>query len=88
MAIGDAWQLAEQLLNPEHQTLDDVIKAYDAESIPRSTRALMGGRMMIGTCHRKGIKYVLTVVGLWCVGWIMRVSGWWLAGPAQGKLWP
>ena len=88
MALNDAWQLAQQLVSPKHSSLDEVIAAYDAESGPRSTTAVQGGRRMVGTCHRQGWQYRLTLASLWLVGWLMQLTGWWLAGPAKGKLWP
>lgn len=88
MALCDALSLAQQLLSPGHKDLAAAVAAYDAESMPRSRIALEGGRRMFGTCHRTGGKYYLTIAALWCVGWLMDLTGWLLAGPAKGKLWP
>ena len=89
MALKDAWCLAEQLVNPGHESLADAVAAYDAESMPRSKQALEGGRWVLGALTQQGWKHYLILVMLRIVGLLMSLSAWWQAGPAQSlsKLW-
>ena len=90
MALQDAWSLAEQLINPGHASLADAVAAYDAESMPHSKQALEGGHWVLGAFTQQGWRHSLILVALRVFGWLMSLSAWWQAGPAQGlsTLWP
>lgn len=86
MALRDAWYLAEQLMSHKHATLAGAVAAYDGESMPRSKKALEGGRFVLRAVTQQGWKHFLVLVVLRIVGWLMRLSGWWSAGSnQQGK---
>ena len=52
MAIMDGYQLAEQLVNAN--SLTEAIKAYDDQTIPRSTKAIQMSHRLIATGHALG----------------------------------
>lgn len=66
MAFCDAWQLAQQLMDPSHATLDEAVIAFDAEAGPRSTQALSRGTHLMSLCHQQGIRHWL-IRGLICI---------------------
>ena len=74
MAFSDAWSLAQQLTDPSHKTLQAAVTAYDAEAIPRSTKAVEAGKGVISMIHSTGIRYVLTCMLFWVMGTLARFS--------------
>ena len=59
MAFCDAWQLAQQLTDPSHATLDQAVAAFDEEAGPRSSQAVIRGTKLLELCHQQGIRYWL-----------------------------
>ena len=59
MAFSDARQLAKELTDPSHATLNQAIAAFDAETGPRSSQALNKGSKLLAICHQQGIRYWL-----------------------------
>lgn len=54
MALVDGYNLAEQLVNPKHLTIDDAINAFEAEMIPRVNAVIQQGRSTIEWAHAQG----------------------------------
>lgn len=83
MAFCDAWQLAQQLTDPGHASLDEAVAAFDAEASPRSSQALSRGTHLLALCHQQGIKYWLVRALVCLVRAVMGTSSF----GATVKLW-
>lgn len=73
MAFMDAWQLAQQLTNPQHLTLADCVSAYDAESAPRSTAALREGSFNIRMWHRTGLGHYGLIAVIYVISRVVQL---------------
>lgn len=75
MAFCDAIQLAQQLTDSRHATLQEAVAAYDAESGPRSRDAVLAGRRNMALVHTRGLQRLLILSGIWLVGSVVRARG-------------
>ena len=74
MAFSDAMQLAQQLTDPSHATLQAAVAAYDAESGPRSAAAVLAGRTNMAIAHKTGLSRLMVLTVLWLVGAAVQVQ--------------
>lgn len=77
MAMRDGLELAQQLLNPEHASLQAAVAAYDALSGPRVRTACLHGRWNLAVSLSKGWKLVGWTVFLYLLGCIFSLRARW-----------
>ena len=77
MALKDGLELAQQLVDPAHESLAAALAAYDAQSAPRVRTACMQGRWNLAVSHSKGWRLVGWTALLYVIGWIFAVQAWW-----------
>ena len=73
MALQDAWELAQELVNGGHDTAQKAISQFAANAAQRSMDAINGGRRNIALAHSEGWKKLLCVAAIRTVGILMRV---------------
>jgi len=76
MALQDAWELAQQLVNADHSSLQPTISQYAVEGAPRSTAAIEQSRRTIAMAHCEGWRRLLLVAALRIVGVLSRLKLW------------
>lgn len=75
MALQDAWELAQQLVNGGHSNAQAAVAAFAAQNAQRSVDAVKGNRRNVALAHSSGWKKYLLVTALRAVGSFMRLTG-------------
>ena len=73
MALQDAWELAQELVNGGHDSAQAAISQYAANASQRSVDAINGGRRNIALAHSEGWKKLLCVAAVRSIGILMRL---------------
>ena len=73
MALQDAWELAQELVNGGHDNAQKAVSQYAAKAAQRSVDAIKGGRRNIALAHSVGWKKLLIVAVLRTIGIVMRL---------------
>jgi hypothetical protein len=76
MALQDAWELSQQLVDGGHSCTQAAIIQYAAEAAPRSVDAINRSRTVIAVAHCEGWRRLLIVTGLRVVGFLSRLKLW------------
>lgn len=63
MALEDAWELTQQLVNGGHSSIQAAISQFAEKAAPRSVEAIERSHKIIGVVHSEGLLKLL-VVGL------------------------
>lgn len=74
MALLDAWELAQHLVNGSHSSVQAAISHFAAEAAPRSLRAIHASRRVIAVAHSDGLLKLLFVVMLHIMGWLTSLG--------------
>ncbi|KAK9840469.1 hypothetical protein WJX74_010339 [Apatococcus lobatus] len=91
-ALLDAWDLAQQLVNGSHGSIQTAISAFADTAAPRSAEAFGSGHRMIAVFHSEGLLKQLLVLALRILGFLTSfgstVSYWiWRSGGSVSSLW-
>lgn len=91
-ALLDAWDLAQQLVNGGHSSIQAAITQFAAEAAPRSAQAVGNGHRMIAAFHSGGLVKQLLVLALRIMGFLTSLGStvpyWiWRSGGSMSSLW-
>ncbi len=75
MALQDAWELAQQLVNGGHPTAQAAITEFAEKAAPRSVEAIDKSHKIIGLAHSNGLLKLMFVAALSVVGLFLRLFG-------------
>ncbi len=75
MALADAWELAQQLVEGGHKDAEAAISAFAAQNAARSAGAIKSSRRIISLVHSEGLRKWLFVAFLKFVGRVLGVGG-------------
>ncbi len=75
MALQDAWELAQQLVNGSHPTAQAAITEFAKKAAPRCVEAINKSHTIIGLAHSDGLLKLMLVAALSVVGLLMRLLG-------------
>ncbi|KAK9839942.1 hypothetical protein WJX74_000847 [Apatococcus lobatus] len=74
MALQDAWELAQQLVNGGHSSAQAAISKFAQQAAPRSSGAIDKSHKIIGLAHSTGLLKLLFVVLLTLFGLLSRLK--------------
>ena len=74
MALQDAWELAQQLTDGSHSSMQAAISQYATESAPRSAEVIDSGTKLIAVAHCEGWRKLLVVAVIWAAGLLLRMK--------------
>ena len=72
MALQDAWDLAQQLVNGGHSSAQAAISEFAEKAAPRSVEAIERSHKIIGVAHSEGLLKLLIVGLMSLVGFFIR----------------
>ncbi|KAK9864789.1 hypothetical protein WJX84_005645 [Apatococcus fuscideae] len=72
MALQDAWELAQQLVNGGHSNTQAAISEFATRAAPRSVEAIERSHKIIGVAHSDGLLKLLIVGLMSLVGFFIR----------------
>ena len=73
-ALLDAWDLAQQLVNGGHSSIQSAIGQFAREAAPRSAEAVGSGHRMIAAFHSEGLLKQLLVLALRVMGFLTSLG--------------
>ena len=74
MALQDAWELAQQLVNGKHSSVQAAISEFSEKAAPRSVDAIDRSHKIIGVLHCKGLLKLLAAALISFFGFIIRFA--------------
>ena len=74
MALLDAWDLAQQLVNGGHSSAQAAIVRFAEEAAPRSLGAINASRRVIAVAHSDGLLKLLFVAMLHIMGFLASLG--------------
>ena len=74
MALRDAYELADELVNGGHTTFQAAIDSYDIKNSERSKQAILGSHRMIEKIHSGGLMKYFYIAVFKIVGWLVALG--------------
>lgn len=72
MALQDAWELAQQLVNGGHSSAQAAVSHFAEAAAPRSVEAIEKSHKIIGVVHSEGVVKLLVVAVASVAGFLIR----------------
>ena len=73
MALQDAWELAQQLVNGGHSSPQAAVSHFAETAAPRSVEAIEKSHKIIGVVHSEGLAKLLVVAVAGLTGFLIRL---------------
>lgn len=72
MALQDSWELAQELVNGGHSSIQAAITHFGEMAAPRSVEAIEKSHKIIGVVHSEGLLKLLLVGVAGLIGFLIR----------------